>query len=487
MPPSSTADDRSTDLTVLHRPGSLDGALPAAFERLYPQVVDENERDRFFCVLCYPAKESADVHGSVPVDTRDEPVTEPETPGKSTYIRNRFSTTNRFPKISAEFTGTNPPIREYNFREPLPRCSGSNALLRQASEISGTVTEEVNGKYVSVSCSETHQSRSAVAGSFAAADGSVITAGPRTPPKRPGPTKPAAGMSPVAAGDPETGGGHTGCAAAAITGDPTAGSRRYNSTVNSRFAGLDCPWTRSGLYGRSSHWRPSKSMCAMRCASEETVTTRLVTRSSSRFVSAKCPRWWTPNWSSKPSVVCRNESVIVPALLTRMSTALSIPAAKSRIDSSEARSSGRTSTAPLISAAAAWPLSWSLTARMSRAPLATSAAAAARPIPLSAPVMIMVRPVWSGIHAGEAGMRTKPMYPPTLQQRFATKETSNCRCVSGHHLGVTSLCYAATSGGAAILLFESPQFVEGFTLPSQPVTLVRQYILAVEASVRTTL
>ena len=66
------------DVTALHRPGALDDALPAAFEGLYPRVVDENEPDRFFCVLYCPSPESVDVRGSVLVSTRDAPVGEGE-------------------------------------------------------------------------------------------------------------------------------------------------------------------------------------------------------------------------------------------------------------------------------------------------------------------------------------------------------------------------------------------------------------------------
>ncbi|WP_058856920.1 hypothetical protein [Nocardia jinanensis] len=70
-------------MTTLHRPGALDGALPAAFEALYPKVVDENEPDRFFCVLYRPSTESVDVCGSILVSTRDAPVGEREVAGEA--------------------------------------------------------------------------------------------------------------------------------------------------------------------------------------------------------------------------------------------------------------------------------------------------------------------------------------------------------------------------------------------------------------------
>ena len=54
---------------------------------------------------------------------------------------------------------------------------------------------------------------------------------------------------------------------------------------------------------RCSQLRSSRSIPPVRWAPEETVTTRSVTCGSSRLVSAKWPRWFVPNCSSKPSAV----------------------------------------------------------------------------------------------------------------------------------------------------------------------------------------
>ncbi len=56
----------------------------------------------------------------------------------------------------------------------------------------------------------------------------------------------------------------------------------------------------------------------------------------------------------------------------------------------------RTSVSPGIVAAAARPFSGERTASTTRAPAPASALAAARPIPLLAPVITAVRPVMSG-------------------------------------------------------------------------------------------
>ena len=91
----------------------------------------------------------------------------------------------------------------------------------------------------------------------------------------------------------------------------------------------------------------------MRWPIEETVTTRPVTCSSRRLVSAKWPRWLVPNCSSKPSAVATSGGIMTPALLISRSISPSQPAANSRTEARLARSSRRTSVVPGIVAAAA--------------------------------------------------------------------------------------------------------------------------------------
>src|SRR5947209_6432784 len=134
----------------------------------------------------------------------------------------------------------------------------------------------------------------------------------------------------------------------------------------------------------------------MRCAPEETVTTRSVMRPSSRLVSAKWPRWLVPICSSKPSFVRVSGVAITPAVLTRTSRSPARPSAKARTEPRSERSSGLTSTAPLISAAAASPLAVSRTASVTRAPARASSRAAILPMPLLAPVTTTARPSSEG-------------------------------------------------------------------------------------------
>src|SRR5918994_1568261 len=149
----------------------------------------------------------------------------------------------------------------------------------------------------------------------------------------------------------------------------------------------------------------------MRCAPEATVTTRSVTCSSRRLVSAKWPRWFVPIWVSKPSLVRPSGTAMTPALLIRRSRSPSQSSANARTDSSAARSRRRTSTAPAIALAAASPLATSRTASTTRAPARASSRAATRPMPLLAPVTTAVRPERSGRSAAvhfAGGMR--PLY-----------------------------------------------------------------------------
>ena len=123
--------------------------------------------------------------------------------------------------------------------------------------------------------------------------------------------------------------------------------------------------------------------------------------SSSNPVSAKCPRWLVPNWSSKPSAVSPRGGIITPALLISMSIrgwSAAIPAANPRTDSSAARSSTRASTAAsgvsaVIRSRAASPLARSRAVITTVAPAAASARAVSRPRPLLAPVTTARRPL----------------------------------------------------------------------------------------------
>src|SRR5580765_1807077 len=136
-------------------------------------------------------------------------------------------------------------------------------------------------------------------------------------------------------------------------------------------------------------------MTPRRCIPDETVTTRSVMAGSSRLVSAKWPRWLVPICISKPSAVLACGIAITPALLISTSIRPDQSSANALTDSSEARSSRRTSLAPPTSAAACRPLASSRTASTTRAPAPASASAACLPIPLFAPVTTKVRPLWS--------------------------------------------------------------------------------------------
>src|SRR4051812_33537344 len=146
--------------------------------------------------------------------------------------------------------------------------------------------------------------------------------------------------------------------------------------------------------------RSSKRIQPTLCAPLETVVTRPPrSLSSSRPVSAKWPRWLVPNCSSKPSAVVRRGVAMTPALLTSRSSSSTV-VANARTDDRSARSSLRTSTSPVIRAAASAPLpSVSRTARITFAPWAASSRAAWKPIPLLAPVTTAILPLWSAMSA----------------------------------------------------------------------------------------
>ena len=133
-------------------------------------------------------------------------------------------------------------------------------------------------------------------------------------------------------------------------------------------------------------------------APEATVTTRSVTYGSSRFVRAKCPRWFVPNCISKPSLVVASGMFITPALLISRSRSPCHDSANSRTEARSARSRRRTSTVPLAPwtvRAAASPRFRSRTASTTCAPARARASTVAIPSPLLAPVTTAVRPVWS--------------------------------------------------------------------------------------------
>src|SRR3954451_14793074 len=126
---------------------------------------------------------------------------------------------------------------------------------------------------------------------------------------------------------------------------------------------------------------------------------------SSKPVSAKWPRWLVPSCCSKPSAVTCRGIAITPALLTSRSscgTSACRLSAKARIDASEERSSGRTSTAAsgtcsTTRARAVSPRAASRQPMMTRAPAWASSRVVTRPSPLLAPVTTATRPDWLGM------------------------------------------------------------------------------------------
>lgn len=74
MSPSDPPNGHGSDLTGLRRPRALEDLLPEAFRALYAKVVDEDQPDRYFCVLYCPSPDSVEVRGSILVSTRDAPV-----------------------------------------------------------------------------------------------------------------------------------------------------------------------------------------------------------------------------------------------------------------------------------------------------------------------------------------------------------------------------------------------------------------------------
>src|SRR5215207_3761652 len=182
----------------------------------------------------------------------------------------------------------------------------------------------------------------------------------------------------------------------ALTSEPAALSRRCSSRVNNRLASLDCWYADQGRYFRLCQLRSSIEIEPPRCAPEATVTTRSVTWGSSRLVSAKWPRWLVPICNSKPSAVRLSGVLITPALLINTLSSPGQLSAKARTEARSARSSWRTSQSPEMDSAAAAPLARSRTASTTRAPASASSRAVGSPIPLLAPVTMMVRPCCDG-------------------------------------------------------------------------------------------
>src|ERR1700730_75894 len=149
---------------------------------------------------------------------------------------------------------------------------------------------------------------------------------------------------------------------------------------------------------------------------DDTVTTRSVIFGSSKLVSAKWPRWLVPIWLSNPSTVCACGTAMMPALFTSTS-APSIPSAKARTDARSCRSSLRTSTSPVMGAAAWVPLSLLRTAKIVWPPTRANSPAVTNPRPLFAPVTITVRPENEGRSAAGQSVMANTLTARLLRRR----------------------------------------------------------------------
>ena len=150
----------------------------------------------------------------------------------------------------------------------------------------------------------------------------------------------------------------------------------------------------------------------MRCAPEDSVTTRSPIRGNSRLVSAKWPRWLVPICSSKPSVV-RPLGRGHDAGVVDQHVEVAVPVRRERAHRGEVGSgrAGAPRSCPVTVAAAASPLARSRTASTTWAPAAPSALASARPRPLLAPVIrkraaVLAREVGDVHFEEEEGMPT---------------------------------------------------------------------------------
>ena len=141
------------------------------------------------------------------------------------------------------------------------------------------------------------------------------------------------------------------------------------------------------------------------CALDDTVTTRGSAAASnvgsSSPVSAKWPRWLVPSWLSNPSAVVAFGTAMIPALFMSTSSdsrSSATPAAHSRTDASDWRSSVRTSGAGPVALAftassAVSRLGRVATRQQHAGALGGQASAERSPSPLLAPVIRIVRPV----------------------------------------------------------------------------------------------
>ncbi len=132
---------------------------------------------------------------------------------------------------------------------------------------------------------------------------------------------------------------------------PRAPRRRSSPTAKSTLAVFDCPYASHFWYGRRSNWMSSKTTGEMWCPRELRHTTRLGAprrrAGASRDVVRKWPRWFEPNWSSKPSAVFAGGDAITPALFTRMCSTGCVDrnrSAKRRMSRSDPSSNVSTST-----------------------------------------------------------------------------------------------------------------------------------------------
>src|SRR5690625_1878101 len=168
----------------------------------------------------------------------------------------------------------------------------------------------------------------------------------------------------------------------------------------------------------------------------DTVTTRSPMRSSSRPVSAKCPRWLTPNWVSKPSAVRRIGMFMMPALLTSTSKP-PCWAAKSRTEARLPRSSAATVTSPSMPSAICWALAVLRQAITTLAPLAARVRVTISPSPPLAPVTTKVRPCWSGVSASVIAMpATVPAGTGPIPRRLGHAVGDRHRAAVADHVGL---------------------------------------------------
>ncbi|NYI91723.1 hypothetical protein HNR02_005046 [Amycolatopsis endophytica] len=171
-------------------------------------------------------------------------------------------------------------------------------------------------------------------------------------------------------------------------------------------------------------------MVLCRCPLLPIVTTRdagmPVSRSSTRPMNAKGPRWFTAMVDPKPSPVTSYRTRKPPTLFTsrsRWSYSSCSRRAAARTDASDAKSTSSVrTTAPgeppqmRSAAAAARPASRQANTRW--APRRASASAIAKPSPVLAPVTRTVRPCWAGMSSKDQRCRVTDT-PSTLYVAIA--------------------------------------------------------------------